>query len=111
MTLKPDAKPKFVNTRHVPYALKSKVEKELEKLVEDGVLEKCNFREWATPMFSVNEKDGSVCCCGDFKVTLNPVLEVDPYPLPRIEDIFAALSGGTEFSKINLKHVHLLLGG
>lgn len=40
MTLKPDAAPKFVNTRHVPYALKSKVEKELEKLVEDGVLEK-----------------------------------------------------------------------
>lgn len=71
---------------------------------------KSDFSEWATPMFSVNEKDGSVCCCGDFKVTLNPVLEVDPYPLPRIEDIFAALSGGTEFSKVNLKHVHLLLG-
>lgn len=71
---------------------------------------KSDFSEWATPMFSVNEKDGSVCCCGDFNVTLNPVLEVDQYPLPRIGDIFAALSGGTEFSKVNLKHVHLLLG-
>lgn len=38
---------------------------------------KSDFSEWATSMFSVNEKDGSVCCCGDFKETLNPVLEVD----------------------------------
>lgn len=71
---------------------------------------KSDFSEWTTSMFSVNEKDGSVCCCGDFKETLNPFLEVDQYPLPRIKDIFAALSGGTEFSKVNLKHIQPLLG-
>lgn len=45
--------------------------------------------------------------CGDFKMTLNPVKEVDQYPLRRIEDTFAALSGGTQFSKVDLKHAYL----
>lgn len=45
--------------------------------------------------------------CGDFKVTLNPVLEVDQYPLPRMRDISAAISGGKQFSKVDLKHFYL----
>lgn len=48
-----------------------------------------------------------MCVCGDFKVTLNPVLEVDQFALPRIEDIFAALSGGVQFSKVDFKHAYL----
>lgn len=42
-----------------------------------------------------------------FKVTLNLFLQVDQYPLPRIEGIFTALSGGTQFSKADLKHAYL----
>lgn len=81
MTVKPDAKPKFVKIRKVPYALKPKVEVELDKLVKDGVLKKCNFSELATPLVPDCEKNGIVRVRGDFKVTLNPVLEVDQYPV------------------------------
>jgi hypothetical protein len=69
LTVKPDAKPKFVKAIQVPYALKPKVEVELDKLVKDGILEKCDFCEWATPIVPVSKKDGSVRLCGDFKVT------------------------------------------
>ncbi len=45
--------PKFVKARPVPYALKSRVEKELDKLETDGVISKVNFSEWATPIVIV----------------------------------------------------------
>lgn len=44
--------------------------------------------------------------CGDYKVTVNPVLFLDTYPLPRA-DLFATLSGGTTFSKIDPKQAYL----
>ncbi|KAL5018941.1 hypothetical protein ScPMuIL_004663 [Solemya velum] len=107
LTLKPDSRPKFVKARQVPYVLKPKVEMELDKLVKDGVLTKCDHSDWATPIVPVPKKNGSVRLCGDFKVTLNPMLEIDQYPLPRIEDIFVALSGGKHFSRIDLRHAYL----
>ena len=87
--------------------MKPKVEAEIDKLVRDGVITKVDYSEWATLIVPVIKSDNSVRICGDFKVTLNPVLEVDQYPLPRIEDIFAALSGGERFTKLDLRHAYL----
>ena len=44
--------------------------------------------------------------CSDYKVTVNRVLTSDNYPLPRIEDIFAALQGGKLFSKLDLSRAY-----
>ncbi|KAK3100621.1 hypothetical protein FSP39_022706 [Pinctada imbricata] len=107
LRLKADATPKFTKARSVAHALKERVNRELDKLVDDGVLEKCDYSEWATPIVPIPKKDGSVRICGDFKVTVNPMLEVDQYPLPRIEDVFAALAGGQHFTKIDLRHAFL----
>ena len=57
----------------------------------------------------ISKKDSTVRICGHFKVTLNPALEVDQYPLPKIEDIFANLAEGEKFSKIDLKQANLQL--
>ncbi len=40
------------------------------------------------------KKDGTVSVCCNFKVTVNSQLDVEAYPLPRIDEIFANLSGG-----------------
>jgi hypothetical protein len=83
------------------------VEAELEKLEVEGIISKVDQSEWATPIVPAIKRDGSVRICGDFKTMLNPVLKVDKYPLPRIEDIIASLSGGQKFTKIVLKQEYL----
>ena len=56
-----------------------------------------------------SKQSGDVRLCGDFKITLNPVLQAEQYTLPRVEDIFANLGSGQKFSKIDLRQAYLQL--
>ncbi len=102
----PAAKPRFCRARPVPYALREKVEEELNRLVKEGIVEPVQFADWAAPIVPVPKGDGSLRMCGDFKVTVNQVSKLDRYPLPRIEDLFAQLSGGKLFSKLDLSQAY-----
>ena len=79
----------------------------MTKLQNDGILTKDDWSEWATPVVPVIKKNGNVRLCGDFKQTINPVLHVQQYLLPRIHAIFASLGGGQKFSKIDLRQAYL----
>ena len=65
----PGAQPQFFQPRTVPLALRARVEKELEKLVEEKVIEPVQFSEWAAPI-PVFKENGSVRICSDYKVTV-----------------------------------------
>ena len=54
----------------------------------------------------VLKKDGSLRICGDFKLTINQVATPDVYSLPKVEDLFATLSGGDTFTKLDLAHAY-----
>ena len=107
VVLEDGAKPAFHKARPVPYSIRPKVEVELQLLVDQGILSKVDWCDWATPIVPVVKKTGAVRICGDFKCTVNPVLHADQYPLPRIDDIFASLAGGERFSKIDLAQAYL----
>ncbi len=103
------AQPRFMRPRPVPYALRPKVEMELERLERTGVIEAVQFSDWAAPIVPIIKGDGTVRLCGDYKVTVNQVVKLDTYPLPRIEDLFARLAGGKKFSKLDLANAYLQL--
>ena len=51
--LKDGTKPITLRPRHIPFALKDKVEREKERLVSLGHLERVESSEWATPTVPV----------------------------------------------------------
>ena len=102
----PSAQPRFCKARTVPYALKGKIEKELDRLVKQGVIEPISFSEWAAPIVPVLKKDSTVRICGDYKLSVNQASKIDSYPLPRIDDLFASLAGGKSFTKLDLANAY-----
>ena len=52
------------------------------------------------------KKNGRMRICGDYKVTLNPCVEVDQYPLPKPKELFATISGGERFTKLDLSQAY-----
>ena len=104
--VEPNCAPRFCKARSVPYALREKVEKELDRLQAEGIIEPVPFSDWAAPIVPVLKRDGSVRICGDYKLTVNQAAQLDQYPLPRIEDLFARVSGGKHFSKLDIAHAY-----
>lgn len=103
-------RPKFFKPRPLPYLMREKVEIELERLQSEGIIEPVQFSDWATPIVPVLKSDGkSIRLCGDYKVTVNSASKLDKYPLPRIEDLYAKLSGGTSYTKLDMNQAYLQL--
>ena len=102
----PSAQPRFCKPRTVPYALKGRIEQELERLERAGVIEPVQFADWAAPIVPVVKTDGTIRICGDYKVTVNQAAQVDTYPLPRIDDLLASLGRGKSFTKLDLAHAY-----
>ena len=87
----------YVKPMPIPRAYKNEVESELKKMLEMGVIEKCdNSRGWNSPILCVPKQDKSVRICVNFKNTLNCRLaeDTDKYTLPVSENLFQEM--GTE---------------
>ena len=101
------AQPKFCKARPIPYAMRSKVEEELAQLQKQGIITPIQFADWAAPIVPVLKADKkTVRICGDFKMTVNQASRLDKYPIPKIEDLFAKMSGGTKFTKLDLSQAY-----
>ena len=83
------------------FAIKGKVGNELDHLEETRVLRKVEHSEWAASIVPVPKKDGSLRLCGDYKVMVNPALNMNQYPLPKPADLLSSLAGGQRFSKLD----------
>lgn len=107
INMKQESVPKFFKARPIPLALRSKVDQELSRLVDEGILNPVQNSDWAAPIVPVEKSDGTIRICGDYKVTVNSNLVSDYYPLPLIDDLYAKLAGGTKFTKLDMKGAYL----
>ena len=99
LDIKPGAIP--IHKRHypVPRLHLEIFKKELQRLVDTGVLEPCGRSAWAAPTFLRQKKDGRVRWVSDFPA-LNRVLKRKMYPLPKIQEILARRTGYKFFTKL-----------
>ena len=102
LSLREGSSPRFCCPRPVPFAIKEAVGKELDRLEAAGILQKVDHSDWAAPIVPVPKKVGTIRVCGDYKVSVNPMLQVDQYPLPNPNELMASLAKGKHFSKLDL---------
>jgi transposase InsO family protein len=94
--------PKFCKARPVPFALRDKVEAEIDRLVKEGIYVPVPYSKWATPLVPVLKPNGQVRLCGDYKCTVNQAINREIYPMPTVEEMFSKLAGSALFCKIDL---------
>ncbi|XP_063365892.1 uncharacterized protein K02A2.6-like [Cydia amplana] len=106
-TLNENSTPIFVKPRRIPYALKDKVDDEIDRLCKQGVITKIDNSEWGTPVVPIVKPNGSIRLCADYKVTLNKSIRDEQYPIPIIEDILVEMNGGELFCTLDLSQAYL----
>ena len=109
LKLKENSAPKFLKARSVPFSIKPKVEEALDDLERQGIISKVSHSHWATPIVPIVKASGDIRICGDFKVTINPVLQAEQYTLPKLDEMISSLQQGRKFSKIDLRQAYFQL--
>ncbi|XP_064461520.1 uncharacterized protein K02A2.6-like, partial [Ornithodoros turicata] len=104
--LQPHAVPRFLKSRTVPLALRTAVDKALDKLKVQGILKPVSSSTWATPLVTVRKQNGTLRLCGDYRSTVNQAVAKAAYPLPTVDDMLALVQGGSIFSKIDLQQAY-----
>ena len=106
----PSVPPKFCKARSLPYAMREKVEEELQHLQDQGIISSVKYSKWATPIVPVLKQDKtSVRICGDYKLTANRASHLEHYPFPKVDNLFTALTSGTMFTKLDMSQAYLQL--
>lgn len=95
---------------HVPFKERTRrvspgdfndLKRHLQDLVATGIIEE-SASPYASPIVLVRKKNGDLRMVIDYR-RLNNLTKKDAYPLPRIEETFALLSGSKWFTVLDLK--------
>ena len=106
--VRPREKFRKARARAVPFTLQPKVEEELQRLEKVGIIEKVNVApKGTTPIVPVVKPNGSIRNSGDFKLSVNRIIDPQQYPMPRIDELLQSMANGERYSKIDLSDAYL----
>ena len=104
ITVRNDAKPVACFPRRLPPALVQEVKKELDNLVEEGVIRKIEEpTSWSSPLVIVKKPNNKIRICMDLR-SLNKAIQRPNFEIPNPDDIFASISGSSCYSKLDCKN-------
>lgn len=109
IVLKENVTPVFKKAYGIPYKILDEVDRQIEEFVKKGLWTPLRFSEWASPLVVVDKKSGGLRLCVDYKGTVNPNIERDMYPLPKLDDILTSLAGGKVFCTLDLSSAYTQL--
>lgn len=104
--LKPDTTPKFVKQYRLPESQKREIQKQLDTMEQEGVIEKCRASGWNSPIILVPKSDESgektkFRLVVDFR-KLNECTVPIQFPIPHIDTIIDRLANCKFFSTLDL---------
>ncbi|GBN50919.1 Uncharacterized protein K02A2.6 [Araneus ventricosus] len=109
LKLRDGAKPSYTPKRNVPYALREKVDKELDSLEAAGIISKSITSDWGSPLVIIPKGDGTVRLCVDYKAGVNDLLMNVNYPIKKIDEVLNSLRHSKYFCKLDLLKAYLHL--
>lgn len=109
LTLREGAKPVSLKARPVPFALREKVNEELDKLEAEGVITPTAASDWGSPLVPIPKPDNQIRLCIDYKPTVNPQLVDSNHPIPRIDETMHRIRNSRVFCKLDLYRAYLHL--
>ncbi|XP_011882947.1 PREDICTED: uncharacterized protein K02A2.6-like [Vollenhovia emeryi] len=107
LKLREKATPVYTKERNVPFALRERVEKELDNLEKAGIISKIDASDWGSPLVVIPKKDGGVRLCVDYKVGVNERLVTSKHPFRNIPDILNNLRHSKYFCKLDIYKAYL----
>lgn len=72
--------------------MRAKVDEEIDRLLKENIILPVKYAEWAAPVVPILKPTGTA--------------SLEQYPVPRVEALFTALSGGKQFSKLDMSHAY-----
>jgi len=98
-----DVKPVAQKPRRTPFHLRKKVEKEINKMLQDDIIEEVRNEAtpWISPIVTPPKKNGDVRVCVDMRQA-NKAIERERHQMPTIDELIHDLNGASVFSKLDL---------
>jgi len=105
----PAVQPVQMPLRRLPIPIKDKVERELQQMCRDGIIEKVSGpTAWLSALLVVTKPNGNIRICMDPQ-RLNKALRRSHYRLPTIDDVLPLLTKAKVFSLVDAKNGFWLL--